>query len=168
MLAPGTRGDVAPFAGLGARTRGAGHDVVIVADAPYAQLAQHAGCAFHPVPADLREVISTTWNSSRRLTPRALRSNLREQAGYFGLAATAALAAAPGAEVMLVNAGQRDSAGERGSAAGYSGVAGGSDGDLLRIGVPHEWLFAQAAAVVHHAGAGPTATGRPVPQSRSV
>ena len=336
MLAPGTRGDVAPFAGLGARMRGAGHDVVIVADAPYAQLAQDAGCAFHPVPADLREVISATWNSSRRLTPGALRTNLREQAGYFGLAATTALAAAPGAEVVLVNAvapfghdiaeglgvpsvgaflqpmepsaayppvlvgmrglggpgnrlagtllrvapalydaacaqvrrelglpketrraaerrrrragqpvhhgispvvlprprdwrpelhldgfwwplrppgwippsdladflaagsapvvigfgstgagereseiavaaarqagvraiiqdrgtGERDGAGERGSAARSSGIAERSDSDLLRIGdVPHEWLFAQAAAVVHHAGAGTTAAG---------
>lgn len=309
---------------------------MIVADAPYAQLAQDAGCAFHPVPADLREVISTTWNSPRRLTPGAFRANLRAQAGYFGLAATAALAAAPGAEVVLVNAvapfghdiaeslgvpsigaflqpmepsaayppvlvgtrglggpgnrlagtllrfapalydracaqvrrelglqkesrraaerrrrragqpvhhgispvvlprprdwrpglhldgfwwptrtpgwtppsdladflaagsapvvigfgstgsgervseivvaaarqagvrvviqdrstSERDGTGERGSTAGYSGIAERSDGDLLRIGdVPHEWLFPQAAAVVHHAGAGTTAAG---------
>ena len=78
MLAPGTRGDVAPFASLGARMQCADHDVVIVADAPYAQLVQDAGCGFHPVPADLRMVISITWNSSRRLTPGALRTNLRE------------------------------------------------------------------------------------------
>jgi len=58
MLAPGTRGDVAPFASLGARMQGAGHDVVIVADAPYAQLVQDACCGFHPVPADLRTVIA--------------------------------------------------------------------------------------------------------------
>jgi sterol 3beta-glucosyltransferase len=34
MLAPGTLGDVAPPAGLGARLQAAGHDVTIVADAP--------------------------------------------------------------------------------------------------------------------------------------
>jgi UDP:flavonoid glycosyltransferase YjiC (YdhE family) len=75
MLAPGTRGDVAPFAGLGARMRGAGHDVVIVADAPYAQLAQDAGCAFHPVPADLREVIS----GARQQSPLALETPRRSE-----------------------------------------------------------------------------------------
>lgn len=34
------------------------------------------------------------------------------------------------------------------------------DPDVLDVGhVPHEWLFARAAAVVHHAGAGTTAAG---------
>ncbi|MFI5495664.1 glycosyltransferase [Actinoplanes sp. NPDC051859] len=45
--------------------------------------------------------------------------------------------------------------------AGWSGLRGaGDDPDVLSIGpVPHDWLFPQLAAVVHHAGAGTTAAG---------
>ena len=40
------------------------------------------------------------------------------------------------------------------------GVEGVSGPDALSIGaVPHEWLFPQMAAVVHHAGAGTAAAG---------
>lgn len=42
------RGDVAPLAGLGAQLQAAGHDIVIVADAPYARLAEDAGSASPP------------------------------------------------------------------------------------------------------------------------
>lgn len=38
VLAPGTRGDVAPAAGLGARLRADGHEVTVVADEPYGRL----------------------------------------------------------------------------------------------------------------------------------
>ncbi|MBP0455172.1 glycosyltransferase family 1 protein [Kitasatospora sp. RG8] len=43
--------------------------------------------------------------------------------------------------------------------AGWAGLGGGGD-DVLAIGdVPHDWLFPQTAAVVHHAGAGTTGAG---------
>jgi sterol 3beta-glucosyltransferase len=44
--------------------------------------------------------------------------------------------------------------------AGWSGLAAGAHDDVLSIGeLPHDWLFPQMAAVVHHAGAGTTAAG---------
>ena len=43
---------------------------------------------------------------------------------------------------------------------GWSNLAGATDQDVYWIGdCPHEWLFAQVAAVVHHGGAGTTACG---------
>jgi sterol 3beta-glucosyltransferase len=110
MLAPGTLGDVAPPAGLGAQLQAAGHDVTIVADAPYAHLAADAGCAFQPVPADLRQLIAGSADGPRRQAPRRLRALLRDMTQYFTLAATTALeaasgrGAAPGADAVLVNA----------------------------------------------------------------
>ncbi len=46
--------------------------------------------------------------------------------------------------------------------AGAAGLvqAGQSSSDVIGIGdVPHDWLFPQMAAVVHHAGAGTTGAG---------
>jgi hypothetical protein len=45
MLAPGTLGDVAAPAGLGARLRAAGHDVTIVADAQMMPASYDKACA---------------------------------------------------------------------------------------------------------------------------
>lgn len=104
MLAPGTLGDVAAPAGLGARLRAAGHDVTIVADAPYAHLAADAGCAFAPVPADLRQIVAAHAAGPGRQAPRRLRALLGDMARYFRLAATAALEAAPGTGTVLFNA----------------------------------------------------------------
>lgn len=43
--------------------------------------------------------------------------------------------------------------------AGWAGLDAGGD-DVITVGdVPHDWLFARAAAVVHHCGAGTTAAG---------
>ena len=40
------------------------------------------------------------------------------------------------------------------------GAAEQADDDVIVIGeAPHDWLFPQMAAVVHHAGAGTTAAG---------
>jgi UDP:flavonoid glycosyltransferase YjiC (YdhE family) len=104
MLAPGTVGDVAPPAGLGARLQAAGHEVTIVADAPYAHLAADAGSTFQPVAADLRQLIAASADGPRRQAPRRLRALLREMTRYFSLAATAAVQAAPDADAVLVNA----------------------------------------------------------------
>ncbi|MCT9868308.1 glycosyltransferase [Paenarthrobacter aurescens] len=47
-------------------------------------------------------------------------------------------------------------------ATGWGGIApgeAGTDDVLVLEGAPHEWLFPQVAAVVHHGGAGSTAAG---------
>jgi sterol 3beta-glucosyltransferase len=44
--------------------------------------------------------------------------------------------------------------------AGWSGLDVGADDDVITVReLPHDWLFPQVAAVVHHAGAGTTAAG---------
>ncbi|KOU23446.1 UDP-glucose:sterol glucosyltransferase [Streptomyces sp. WM6372] len=50
----GSRGDVAPYTGLGAALRNAGHEVALAATASFAPLAGEAGLEFRPLPADPR------------------------------------------------------------------------------------------------------------------
>ena len=50
----GSRGDVAPYTGLGAELRRAGHDVALAATGTFAPLARDAGLEFRSLPADTR------------------------------------------------------------------------------------------------------------------
>ncbi|MFJ6718772.1 glycosyltransferase [Streptomyces sp. NPDC091259] len=50
----GSRGDVAPYTGLGAALRDAGHEVALAATRSFAPLAEEAGLEFRPLPADPR------------------------------------------------------------------------------------------------------------------
>ncbi|MFI6636974.1 glycosyltransferase [Nonomuraea fuscirosea] len=52
IMGIGTRGDVAPYAGLGVRLREAGHEVTIAAHEPYAELVTDAGLACVTLPGD--------------------------------------------------------------------------------------------------------------------
>jgi UDP:flavonoid glycosyltransferase YjiC (YdhE family) len=52
IAAVGSRGDVAPLAGVGAGLRQAGHRVVIAAYTPFADLITGSGCEFRDLPAD--------------------------------------------------------------------------------------------------------------------
>ncbi|MCF6390172.1 glycosyltransferase [Mycobacterium sp. MBM] len=52
IAAVGSRGDVAPLAGLGAALQDAGHRVVIAAYTPFAELVTATGCEFREMPAD--------------------------------------------------------------------------------------------------------------------
>ncbi|MEV0993332.1 glycosyltransferase [Streptomyces sp. NPDC049949] len=54
IAAAGSRGDVAPYTGLGAALRGAGHEVALAATESFAYLAAEAGLEFRPLPADHR------------------------------------------------------------------------------------------------------------------
>jgi sterol 3beta-glucosyltransferase len=100
MLSPGTRGDVAPATGLAAGFRRDGHDVAIVAGAAYRALVEGAGCAFQPVTADMHPTVDPNDPQSSG----GVREYLRALRKYMDSAATAALAAAPGADVILTNA----------------------------------------------------------------
>ncbi|GAA4688382.1 glycosyltransferase [Streptomyces youssoufiensis] len=53
-MAAGSRGDVVPYTGVGARLRAAGHEVTLATHEPYARAAADAGLAFRPLPADPR------------------------------------------------------------------------------------------------------------------
>ncbi|URM89210.1 glycosyltransferase [Streptomyces sp. MRC013] len=54
IAAAGSRGDVAPYTGLGAALRRAGHDVTLAATGTFAPLAREAGLDFRSLPADTR------------------------------------------------------------------------------------------------------------------
>lgn len=102
MAAPGTRGDVAPIAGLAKRLQRHGHDVVIVADAPYAAIAEESGGDFAAIPADLRASIAADAGDTRSAaSPSVIREQLARLRDYMGAAATATLSAADGADVVL-------------------------------------------------------------------
>ncbi|KPI15533.1 Sterol 3-beta-glucosyltransferase [Actinobacteria bacterium OV450] len=50
----GSRGDVAPYTGLGVALRDAGYEVALAATQSFAPLAEEAGLEFRPLPADPR------------------------------------------------------------------------------------------------------------------
>ncbi|WP_058043429.1 glycosyltransferase [Streptomyces roseifaciens] len=54
ILAAGSRGDVAPYTGLGVRLREAGHEVALAAPASFAGLVADSGLEFRGLPADPR------------------------------------------------------------------------------------------------------------------
>jgi sterol 3beta-glucosyltransferase len=60
ILTAGTRGDVAPYTGLGAHLRSAGFRVTIATHEPFAQLVRDGGLCFRPIPGDLRRTLAST------------------------------------------------------------------------------------------------------------
>ncbi|GKQ35015.1 glycosyltransferase [Streptomyces sp. A012304] len=54
IAAAGSRGDIAPYTGLGARLRGAGHDVALAATEEFAPLARACGAEFRRLPGRAR------------------------------------------------------------------------------------------------------------------
>lgn len=103
MITPGTRGDVAPMAGLGSRLRTLGFDVAIASNAAYAPVVASAGCEHRELPGDMSHLVSPA-PPGRKATGADLRSYMRELGDYFELAATGTLAAVEaGADVVLAN-----------------------------------------------------------------
>ena len=103
MVAPGTRGDVAPMAGLGSRLQGRGFEVAIAANPAYAPLVVDSGCEFRLLPGDLAALIRHPAPGAKIQGANVLDfwRNLRE---YMDDAATGTLAAAEaGADVILAN-----------------------------------------------------------------
>ncbi len=54
IAAAGSRGDVAPYTGLGAELRRAGYDVALATTNAFAPLVREAGLEFRRLPADTR------------------------------------------------------------------------------------------------------------------
>ncbi|MFD7447602.1 glycosyltransferase [Kitasatospora sp. NPDC059827] len=61
----GSRGDVAPFTGLGVRLQAAGHQVAVATHATFADSVRAAGLEFRPLPVDPRAELAST--EGRRL-----------------------------------------------------------------------------------------------------
>lgn len=103
MVSPGTRGDVAPIAGLGGRLQGLGYEVAVAANPAYAPLVVESGCEFRPLPGDLEALIRQPAPGANASSGSVL-SFWGKLAEYMDDAATGTLAAAEaGADVILAN-----------------------------------------------------------------
>ncbi|MCE0765815.1 glycosyltransferase [Pseudonocardia kujensis] len=98
ILAPGTRGDVAPATGLAAAFIDDGHAVSIVANAEYEHLVTAVGANHTPITAP---IAPPTDGATGKPGVRGYLGTLR---AYMDQAATAALTASPGVGVVLANA----------------------------------------------------------------
>ncbi|MFE4196255.1 glycosyltransferase [Paenarthrobacter sp. NPDC056912] len=103
MVTPGTRGDVAPMAGLGNRLQEQGFEVAIAANPAYAPLVVASGCEYRQLPGDLTELIRQPAPGAKAAGGSVL-SFWRKLSDYMEGAATGTLAAAEaGADVILAN-----------------------------------------------------------------
>ncbi|BCW61190.1 glycosyltransferase [Arthrobacter sp. StoSoilB22] len=103
MVSPGTRGDVAPIAGLGGRLQGLGYEVAVAANPAYAPLVVESGCEFRPLPGDLEALIRQPAPGAKASSGSVL-TFWGKLAEYMDDAATGTLAAAEaGADVILAN-----------------------------------------------------------------
>ncbi|WP_371476916.1 glycosyltransferase [Kitasatospora sp. NBC_00315] len=96
IITAGSRGDVAPFTGLGRRLLDAGHEVTVAAHPSFATLVGGCGLGHHPVPGDPRELIRSWSRAASRDEARAL-----TRAYVDGLADGVATAVADGTDLVL-------------------------------------------------------------------
>ena len=101
IVAAGTRGDVAPYAGLGLRLQQAGHQVTIGAHAPFEQLVKDAGLAFHAVPGDIGRLLRVP-SPDRAPSPFFLNRRVKDLETYLADVADGVVDATEGAEAVLV------------------------------------------------------------------
>ncbi|WP_432991645.1 glycosyltransferase [Dactylosporangium sp. CA-233914] len=100
IMAIGSRGDVAPYTGLGVRLQEAGHRVTLATHALFEPLVRRHGLDFQPLPMDTREQLATHF-ADRGLVRMSLAVN-RVVAEHARPLAAAMLAAARAADVLLV------------------------------------------------------------------
>ncbi|MFI8962939.1 glycosyltransferase [Streptomyces sp. NPDC053493] len=96
IVTAGSRGDVAPFTGLGRRLLDAGHQVAVAAHPSFAPLLDGCGLAHRPVPGDPRQLIQDWARAASREEVQAL-----TRAYADGLADGVAEAVAGGADLLL-------------------------------------------------------------------
>ncbi|MFC8039848.1 glycosyltransferase [Paenarthrobacter sp. NPDC057355] len=103
MVAPGTRGDVAPMAGLGSSLQSLGYEVAIAANPAYAALVVGSGCEFRPLQGDLAQLIRRPAPGTKP-TSGSVMAFWKQLGQYMENAAIGTLAAAEaGADVILAN-----------------------------------------------------------------
>jgi len=95
IVTAGSRGDVAPFTGLGQRLRQAGHHVTVAAHEPFADLVRGCGLEHRPLPGDPRALIRARTQAPSVEAGRAVTVVFLEQLGE-GIAA-----AVSGADMLL-------------------------------------------------------------------
>ncbi|MET7796067.1 glycosyltransferase [Streptomyces decoyicus] len=83
ITAAGSYGDVAPYTGLGARLREAGHEVALATHDTYAPLVQAAGLEFRRLPADPRTRRPGTAGQAPPAAPGSKRALMRQAAAFI-------------------------------------------------------------------------------------
>ncbi|GAA2787159.1 glycosyltransferase [Streptomyces showdoensis] len=96
IITAGSRGDVAPFTGLGRRLRDAGHQVAVAAHGSFAPLIGGCGLDFRPVPGDAQQLIRDWSQAASRAEVQAL-----TRAYADGIADGVADAVSGGADLLL-------------------------------------------------------------------
>ncbi|MFE4514657.1 glycosyltransferase, partial [Kitasatospora sp. NPDC056783] len=96
IVTTGSRGDVAPFTGLGRRLVDAGHEVAVVAHPAFAALLESCGLEHRLLPGDPEELIRARARATSREETRALMRTFVD-----GLADGVADAVAGGADLLL-------------------------------------------------------------------
>ncbi|AQW53595.1 glycosyltransferase [Streptomyces violaceusniger] len=95
IVTAGSRGDVAPYTGLGLRLLTAGHEVAVAAHPPFAGLIGGCGLDHRPLPGDPRELIRTRARAASWEETRAA------LAAFLDRLADGVVAAADGADLVL-------------------------------------------------------------------
>lgn len=104
ITAAGSYGDVAPYTGVGARLRDAGHDVALATHDTYAPLVRAAGLEFRPLPADPRAARPDSAAPSPDAAPGGKRALLRKAAAFIQeLGGGMARAATESTELLLLS-----------------------------------------------------------------
>ncbi|MFF3935339.1 glycosyltransferase [Streptomyces phaeofaciens] len=106
-MTAGSRGDVAPFTGLGHALVRAGHEVTLVTHERFAPLVVGSGVGFHPLPVDPRaELESARGRGLHRSATGAgkLLRVVRMARALVGRMADDVLTAARGSDVLLLSA----------------------------------------------------------------
>ncbi|MFD5465653.1 glycosyltransferase [Kitasatospora sp. NPDC127059] len=96
IITTGSRGDVAPFTGLGRRLVDAGHQVAVAAHPTFETLIESCGLEYRPLPGDPKELILARARATSPEETRALMT-----AFVDGIADGVADAAAGGADLLL-------------------------------------------------------------------
>ncbi|MEV7213435.1 glycosyltransferase [Kitasatospora cineracea] len=112
VMAAGSHGDVAPYTGLGAHLRAAGHEVALAAPETFGGLVAESGLDFRPLPVDPRGSADGGTDGTADGTADGGRGDgagggslLRKAAAFIDrLGDGLADAAAPGADLLLLSA----------------------------------------------------------------
>src|SRR3954471_19829812 len=96
ILTAGSRGDVAPFTGLGRRLQQAGHHVALAAHGRFADLVRESGLEYRALPGDPVELVRARTAAPSPEDARSVFAAFLDELGEGVMAA-----ATPGTDVLL-------------------------------------------------------------------
>jgi sterol 3beta-glucosyltransferase len=103
IMAVGSRGDVAPYTGLGVRLQEAGHQVTLATHALFEELVRSRGLGFHTLPLDTQEEMTSRLAASGTSSPLKVTLAVNKVvADHARPMADAMLAAAKQADAVLL------------------------------------------------------------------